>query len=1276
MTGPARVLAAGGLVPAGARLGRGDAADAVIARAYRHAALPGRTVVRLAAEGVAAGDDLELAMLGFPPAEDRGAVAKARRRPLGFPGWVLVHDPDRARLALDVAAELADAAREARSRPKQAREQIEALGARLGRSVPHFLPPFYEEAGRVFLEHGAPVYAAAMFGKARDAEGVHALPVDEQHRADAFLEFALAGAVTAKALARYGRELAEHHAPEAAYARFRQLCVQRTLAGLPPWPGMAKELRRLAKAAHLDADAQDAAFVAEIIESPALARAPAELWRAYRGPLARLGARSPAVRGLLLNLFPAGPAYSAELDLAWLELLDAAGAVEALLADGAPPEARPRGGRAGWLDELLQHLSRGGGPIDGRVLQLLRRMAPMLIRDGAPIRGADRRGRIDLDVVELALELGVPVAPRADSPALVDPTGPPRDSPALIDLGEWAKHAGLPERGRDPVRVAAHPRLGPLLAEAVAAHAGNEAFEAAARGKQGLLAARRAWLERVIARAERGALPGIEDALAVIAGRVPPETFAELPELHARFAAIDLAAALARTLRIGILDELGWPALEAAVDEAAAAGHADVAIHGGPPAAVVVTRTRAIAIGPAGRLAEHDLVVPPGHEVCAVRFIGGEFLVLLAGDAYRACAYWSRAPRDVFETELSEEDIPRRVDRAAVLADGAWLEAAAPVRAGDRELSLGAARHDPDGGAACAVELPGGGAPRPVVVQEERRGATVTILDPAGEVRGSRFRDDDRRYLCGQPAALTPGFWRAMVPRDEAGSRRLRAISDGDARALMAAADAGVLGIAHPRLRVGIDGLTALAVQLERERDRLAAERAPVRARVRVEAAGPGVTAPPAGRPGDAAAAARAPAAGAIPDELVAAAERELRAPIEPREALEMIAAAAGSPRLDADGSWALDRRGVPIRAAAAAPLVGQDELADAPPVFDGAAMATVASYVPFLYAELPVGHPLRARAAAAYERALARLANPALWLDGGHTSAGGDADRAEAARVFALLVQALGGEELAGLHAPAAGRRIPGAAVVYGGSRLRLALHPASLDAKAAAAVEQLAGAMARGTTWRALAVLRSADLAAIVARIRTTPVPAGGHEQDPLASTPGLVERVRARRALSPDAAALYLQLLTLLRPTPGNLRRWNGWAAPRLEAATGELVARGLVIEAARDRAERTHFLPGAWEPGKPPHPPREAWKVPLYTAAGGRPPLGRFLALAPFHLLFERAWQRVEAGDEPRYEPSRSGEAASEDRARLTPEPSRSGEAASEDRARLNSEEGER
>jgi len=52
------------------------------------------------------------------------------------------------------------------------------------------------------------------------------------------------------------------------------------------------------------------------------------------------------------------------------------------------------------------------------------------------------------------------------------------------------------------------------------------------------------------------------------------------------------------------------------------------------------------------------------------------------------------------------------------------------------------------------------------------------------------------------------------------------------------------------------------------------------------------------------------------------------------------------------------------------------------------------------------------------------------------------------------------------------------------------------------------------------------------------------------------------------------------------------------------------------------------------------PMETWKLPFY---GRRTPEGqvvahmhRFAALAPFHLLFERAWKRITDGDVPKYD----------------------------------------
>ena len=1621
-------LKTGGMVPANAKLGKDDAVDVVVARAYQHAVLPGRTVIRLTAESVAIGDDLEMATLGFGAGEGRGAVAKERKRPLGFPGWALVNDPKNARFALDVVKEFKKQARKAKSKPGHAKEGIDAIAVRLGRSAPHFLPSFFEEAGRAFIEHGAQSYAAAMFGKAREAEAVHALEVDEQHRIDGFLEFALAGAVTTKALTQYAKELAEHHEPKTAYAHFRQLCLQRTLGGMPPWSGMSKELGRLAKAAKLDPGAEDAAFIAEIIESPALAKAAGEFWRAYAEPITALGKQSATARGVLLNLFPTGSTYNADLDDAWLDLLDATGAVQGLVADDQSlprpsgrgseypdnvEEAKPNGGRAAWLDRLTQHLARSwrSSKISVRAFALLRRMAPMLVADAKPITCSGRWNRMDLDLVELALELGVPVALPAEHPRL--------------DLGEWAKYAGEPERGRDPLRAAVHPAFSPLLIAAVASELGDEPFDTISRGKAGFLAAKRAWLEGTIVQAEQAALPGLEASLATINSKVKAETFAELPDLYARFAAIDIAPALARSLRVGIIDELGWPALEEAALELDPDGKAELAVHGGPPAIVLVTKTRAIAVGATARLATHDLVIPPNCELATIRYIGGEFLVVMK-QGYKVRCYWSSAPHEVWDSpDTSSWSLPALVSNAALLSDGAWIESHTPMRPGERKLALGGTIAACDGttswigewkdgdyrwrevtasgesgrtswpawieGAADSewrihreshyfpapggvtssplgvaggfvgtriryqgktarsvdkveletidgtkfvcpkdvipedlIKFPDGGEPRPVAHESSYgEGTTMSIYDPSGTFVGSKIGQKDRRYHRGQVAPLTPGFWHMFTPRDVAGSRRIHALTDDDARALMAAVPMasgtppgvmhpgpvdvtqGVLPeLTHPRLRSGVTGFAVMAVEHRLERDRLTTERAPGaatkpgssgpddaalleavagwtdrqwsaqgRAWTQIERAGglfasedrtdrvirdaPAstfdwldlATAPwslafiataigtPAGKrkvvaellahlvgslppsdrlralrvhgeidvedddddatppfelrwhagnayalrkvgwsgnqyrvleyapdgvwkplPGllidaeargtsgpvlDTAALVTAIALGktswseagaarlaaltgltpseatflwagcpkagdrsanfldkelretlglkaaqaavardgintipmakrvaaidaagragiaalldgsavdalaeawlgvigkrvAIPEDVVEDAA-DVKAPMQPSIALAMIANAAEAPELTTDGIFALDKAGEIIRVGKPEPLVGQSTVADESPVFDLRVLETVLAYVPFLYGTLPVGHSLRMQAAVAYDLMRSRLNNPALWID-----AESSWMAEEAATAMDRVLEGLGGELLSGFDEGSTGRRLPGVVAIRNAQRVELRVHPATLDARAQTVVGKLtASIQAWGVSvTRTIEYARSDDLVAIVARIAKTPVLVGGWEQNPLASAPKLVDKVVNQLELSRDAAALYLQYLVLLWPTAKHLQQWNGWKPKQLEAALAELVDRDLILVAKRERAQRGHFLPGAWEALKSPHPPMESWKLPFYgtrNATGTpEPRFRRFQALAPFHQLFERAWNRIEAEDVPRYE----------------------------------------
>jgi hypothetical protein len=374
----------------------------------------------------------------------------------------------------------------------------------------------------------------------------------------------------------------------------------------------------------------------------------------------------------------------------------------------------------------------------------------------------------------------------------------------------------------------------------------------------------------------------------------------------------------------------------------------------------------------------------------------------------------------------------------------------------------------------------------------------------------------------------------------------------------------------------------------------------------------------------------------AVPEEVVEAAS-DLQTPIEASAGLAMIAGGKDSAELVTDGIWALDPMGEVIRASKPEPFVGQTALPDLAPVFGSRELATTLVLIPFLYAELPVGHPLRAAAAVAYDLVLDRLRNPALWLASGSGYLEG-----APATAFDRSLEGLGGTQVA---APENLRvlRFPGLAVVRFAQYAKLQVHPASLDKKARGLVDKIAAPLAPWGQY-ALSLLdyaHSDDLLAIVARIAKTPVPEGGWEQNPLASAPKLVDKVAKHAKLSRDAAALYLQYLVLLWPTPRAIQAWNGWSAKQFGAANGELLDAELVIEAKRERAQRSVFLPGGWEAFKSPHAPMESWKFSLY---GTRTPSGEprprfhttYQAVAPFHQLFERAWQRVEGGDPPRYE----------------------------------------
>ncbi|HEX2316435.1 MAG TPA: DNA-binding protein, partial [Thermomonospora sp.] len=614
------LLAAGAVLAPGTE-GAGDRAVPLTARAYRHPVLDDRVVVRLVADELGAAEDLAAGFLGLEPVGEPAVVGLGPRVALGFPEWVLVHHPEDGHHALAVVPEMEHTARRAKSKPQAALEAYLELAERLAAAVPHFLPTFYEQAGREFLAVENPTFAARMFTRARQAEVEYGLPIDEERLDGVFLEFALAGALPVKALSGYARELAARVPADEALRRFLRLCARRTAGGLAPSVQMANDLRRLARAAGQDTDEVQREHVLEMLALPATARAPKGWWKAHRPTIVALARQRPEVRGALLRLMPAHDDGLPEL---WLEILEESGATAALCDPGAvPEEARCEDGSAGWLERFLTFVGTGwyADPPPPALYGLVERMAGRLRAELAD-RDAPFRIPSDLNLLDLLLTLDVPVADPAVGHSFA--------------LKRWAEQ----EDRRDLTAVAADPRWRRPFHQG-AEHISDDQWGrrtlralADSPGGRPLLAS---WMAEVARRSAAVGLPKLPDALERL-GWLPGDVLA-LAEDEVRAAAnADLAAIVARTLRTGLFDELVWPAWEEAATALVAPKDVDALIVAEAwPYLVVGSRTQARVIDADGTVLTHDLRIPandtsgdPGFH-----YVDGELLV-----------HWRSARRD------------------------------------------------------------------------------------------------------------------------------------------------------------------------------------------------------------------------------------------------------------------------------------------------------------------------------------------------------------------------------------------------------------------------------------------------------------------------------------------------------------------------------------------------------------------------------------------------------------------------------------------------------
>ncbi|MFF3500433.1 hypothetical protein [Streptomyces sp. NPDC003247] len=656
-TTTAALLDAGAVLPPGTT-GREDA-DVLTVRTYTHPVLDDRQVVRLVAGTLGEAEDLALDFLGLVREPETPEVGQVRRETLGFPAWALVNDPANGHHALALVKDVERLARQAKSRPGTAKEGFEALGTRLGRAVPHFLPTFYEQAARVFLQHENTTYAAAFFGKAREAERVHALAVDEERQRAVFLEFAFAGALTVKALKEHVKALAARLSPADAWAQFRQLTVERCAAGMPPYASLPQDARGLIKAAGLDRVTEECSLVADLLASPAAVRAPASFWNTYRAALVVLAEQQPAVRARLLEIMPAGLGRSTEDDEFWLTLL-AETRADLLLTGDAGATAGGEDPAAGvdpadWLSRWALHRKHGSSVSDRSpsTLALVERMAPRLRARGRAVdlfTGRWHAGA-DLDLLDLCVAQGVPLTP------------PAADQDVFLPLNRWLQDA-RPGR-RDLTALAADPCHRRLLYTSVGTLSGHRPEPKLLDGLAGhpvLADVLREWLDD--AAGELTAAAGLPAARTALDRLRPFRTVAAQvsPAAVAKVAAHRAAPLLGRTLRAGIPDELGWPALEKALarlDAETRSGRDDtLAVEEAWPALILSRRHKAIVVGPQEILLEHDLRLPAELDRWqrpVFRYTDGELLVMWRQGG-KQFGYWSARPSEVFP--LGGEQLP------------------------------------------------------------------------------------------------------------------------------------------------------------------------------------------------------------------------------------------------------------------------------------------------------------------------------------------------------------------------------------------------------------------------------------------------------------------------------------------------------------------------------------------------------------------------------------------------------------------------------------------
>ena len=316
-------------------------------------------------------------------------------------------------------------------------------------------------------------------------------------------------------------------------------------------------------------------------------------------------------------------------------------------------------------------------------------------------------------------------------------------------------------------------------------------------------------------------------------------------------------------------------------------------------------------------------------------------------------------------------------------------------------------------------------------------------------------------------------------------------------------------------------------------------------------------------------------------------------------------------------------------------------------PVIGGGFLRSIVQLVALVHAETPAGHAARARMPALIKQTSLFLADSSTILEM-RTSYLYDSGRKKALKPGEWLNKHLGktrANAKDGLVRFDDGLMV--AAALESHHQVLIAFRPAKLKDQSdlarlqgILAIDAEEESMAGNGYIPIVAAIKSSGFQKLAKAILAKNVPDGQWPQNPQHTAAAIVTAIATKFGLGEDAAMFYAQLLALPDPTSANICKWNGWASARLKKASTELAGKKLVLEAARDRAGRSLFLPGEWAVLKPPWLPIESWKLAHLVEFGMNAselcPAGGPIVLRPFEDLFEAAWQRVLGGNGPRYE----------------------------------------